>query len=265
MNSSSPGTPPFVDAPRGRVWGHVLVSLSACLLTVSILGSGVFLAYKIYQRYQLTTRVRSFISSLENRTPEELAERAAELKDRPRVAQHVLPELRRGLANARSDEQLSAMIEISKAFISHKSIERALFELRRDRREHIAGEAIAALAELEPPEYAAEVLGKSLQGAESGEVSQSVIDEACAGLLRQGAPGLAEMQRRLGELSVDRRVWIVGYVQAVGGPYRKAWLEMLSADAEPRVADAARMALAPAQTQRESAADPVARAGSMEH
>ena len=253
-----------MGAPRGSVWGHVFVSLSACLLTVSILGSAVFLAFKGYQRYQLKTKVRSFISSLENRTPEELADRAAELKERPKVAQHVLPELRRALGNARSDEQLVAMIEISRAFISHKSIERALFELRRDRREHVSGAAVAALADLEPPDYAAGVLGECLDGADAGEVSQSVIDEACAGLLRHGGPGLEAMRQRLGRLGVDRRIWLVGYVNTIGGPYRKAWLEMLSGDADPRVADAARMALSPPAAGGQQAADPMARAGSTE-
>lgn len=254
----------MMQPPRGTVWGHLFVSLSACLLTVSILGSAVFLAFKGYQRYQLSTRVRSFIDSLENRTPQELAERAAELKDRPKVAQHVLPELRRALGNARSDEQLAAMIEISRAFLSHKSIEKALFELRRDRREHVAGAAVAALSELEPPEYAAKVLGQCLEGADAGEISECVVDEACAGLLRQGGPGLEEMAGKISKLGVDRRIWIVGYVNTIGGPYRRAWLEMLAADGDARVASAARMALSPPAAQDKPAADPVAQAGSME-
>lgn len=226
------------------MWGHLLVSASACLLTVSILGSAVVLGYKAYRRYEMKSRVRGFISSLENRTPEELADRAEELKQRPKVAQYILPELKRAIANARSEGQLCAAIEISRAFISHHSIERALFELRRDPRETVASLAVSVLAQAQPPEHAAKLLGECLDGANAGEVADAVVDEVCAGLLRLGEPGLAEMKTRIGLLGPDRRVWIAGYVNAVGGPYRRLWLDMLLADAEPRVRDAAAKALA---------------------
>ncbi len=229
-------TPPV--RPSG-FWGHLLVSASACLLTVSILGSAVILVYKGYRRYELKTKVRTFISSLENRTPEELAERTEELKQRPKVAQHVLPELRNTLAAARSENQLRAAIEVSRAFLSHSGIRRALMDLRRDPREMVSAAAVSALAELEPPEAAAEALGNCLEGVDVGEVSDAAVDEICAGLLKLGGPGLDEMKKHIGRLSEDRRVWIVGYVNAVGSPYRRAWLELLKADPDARVQAAA--------------------------
>ncbi len=233
-----------IGGKSGGIWGHLLVSASACLLTVSIIGSAVVLIYKGYSRYELKAKVRTFISSLENRTQEELDERAAQLKERPKLAEHVLPELRRTLANATSERQLCAAIEISRAFLQNTRIERALFELRRDGRECVAGSAVHALTGLQPPEHSAEVLGKCLEGAESKLVVEAVIDEACAGLFALGEPGLEQIRKRLPDLSPERRAWLVGYVNAVGGPYRIRWLELLKADSDPAVRAKAEAALA---------------------
>ncbi len=228
----------------GGVWGHLLVSASACLLTVSIVGSGVVLVYKGYSRYELKAKVRTFIDSLENRTQEELDERSAQLKERPKLAEHVLPELRRTLAGARSERQLCAAIDISRAFLQNHKIEKALFELRRDGREGVSAAAVHALAGLQPPEHAADVLGKCLEGADTGLVVEAVIDEVCAGLFALGEPGLRQMRGRLAGLSAERRTWLVGYVTAVGGPHRKNWLELLRSDSDPTVRAKAEAALA---------------------
>ena len=228
----------------GGIGGHVLVSASACLLTVSIVGSGAFLIYKAYQRYETKTKVRAFIGSLENRTPEELADRVAVLKERPKLAEYVLPELRRTLASATSERQLCAAIEVSRAFLDNPRIGRSLFELRRDGRESVAGDAVRALAGLQPPEHAAEVLGKCLEGVDSGHVGEAVIDQACAGLFSLGEPGLQRMRERLPSLPPERRVWLVGYVNTVGGPYRINWLELLRSDSNATVRARATAALA---------------------
>lgn len=223
------------DSPTGShrpggIWGHVLVSVSACVLTVSIVGSAVVLVYKGYQRYELKTKVRNFIDSIENRSPQELAERSAELRDRPKVARYVLPELRRTLAGARSEKQLCAAIEISRGLLNHSSVERALFELRRDGRESVAASATSALANLEPPSRAAEVLGECIKGGATGEVGEAVIDEACAGLFRLGDNGTEVMKKHVDQLSADRRDWLAKYVVSVGGPGCDAWLRMLGKD-----------------------------------
>jgi hypothetical protein len=219
----------------GGVWGHLLVSASACLLTVSILGSGVFLVYKGYSRYQLKSKVRAIIDSLENRTQEELDQSAAQLKERPKLAEYVMPELRRTLVSSTSERQLCAAIEISRAFVQNHRIERALFELRRDGREGVAAGAVHALAGLQPPEHAAEVLGKCLDGAEAGLVVEAVVDEACAGLFALGDSGLRQVRPRLPNMPAERRAWLVGYVDSVGGPHRKSWLEMLRSDPDATV------------------------------
>lgn len=235
--------PSHTSGKPGRIWGHLLVSISACLLTVSIFGSGVFLVYKAYQRYETKSKVRAFIESLENRTPEELEDRCAQLKERPKLAEYVLPELRRTLASTTSERQLCAAIEVSRAFLDNPRIARALFELRRDGRESVSGDAVRALAGLQPPEHAGDVLGKCLEGAESGHVVEAVIDQVCAGLFSLGAPGLQRMRERLPSLSPERRVWLVGYVNTVGGPYRVSWLELLRSDPNATVRARAEAAL----------------------
>ena len=182
MDISSSQGPSQASGRPGGIWGHLLVSASACLLTVSIVGSAVFLFYKTYQRYETKSKVRAFIESLENRTPEELEDRVTQLKERPKLAEHVLPELRRTLASATSERQLCAAIEVASAFLDNPRIGRALFELRRDGRESVAADAVRALAGLQPPEHAAEVLGKCLEGVESGQVVEAVIDRFEAGV-----------------------------------------------------------------------------------
>lgn len=227
----------------------MLVSASACLLTVSIVGSTVFLLYKGYRRYELKGKVRNFIESLENRTAAELDERALELKERPGVAKYVLPELRKALAYPRSDDQIGAAIRISTAFLDHRGIEESLFRLRLDPREMVAGPAVAALSQMEPPERAIAVLGRCLDGVDEGVVSDAVIDEVCAGLCRLGDAGRVEMQRHLSKLSADRRLWLVGYVCEGGGPTMGPWLSMLARDGDLMVKSAAEGAIQDANAQ----------------
>jgi hypothetical protein len=224
------------------MWGHVLVSASACLLTISIFGSAAFLVYRVYDRQQTRSKVRASIASLENRTPEELAEHVARLRERTKLADIVLPELATALGQTRSEQQLCAAIELSRAFVGHRRIEKALFKLRKDSRESVAAAAVSALGELQPKEKAAATLGQCLEGADAGEVVPAVVDEACSGLIRLGDPGLVEMKKHLAALTPDRRVWIIEYLLAIGSPHRAAWLDLLCKDADPKVQAAAKEA-----------------------
>lgn len=234
---------------RGGPWGHFLVSASACILTVSIVGSGVFLVNRIYTRYEFRSRIREFLGSLENRTQQELEQSAAKLQERPKVVEQMLPELTATLRSARSEEQLCAAIRISRPFLGHKRIREALYELRADGRERVAATAIETLGGIEPPEQACEVLGRCLDDVSAGVLGPAATDRLCASLFELGTPGLSEIRSRLAKLSIDRRVWLVGYVATIGGPHRQAWLEMLKGDTEPRVQAAANQALAPAKAE----------------
>jgi hypothetical protein len=229
--------------PAG-VWGHLLVSASACILTVSIVGSAVFLTYRIYSRQQLRVKVQAFIGSLQNRTPQELEDRVTQLKQRPKLAEYVLPELRRTLRTTQSESQLRAAISLARAFLDDRKVESAVFGLRDDRRESISGAAVEALGRTQPPAHAAELLGRCLEGANAGQVSPAAVDAACAGLFALGGPGAGEMQKRLSVLSPARKSWLVGYVDSVGGPYRQTWLGWLAADENAAVRSAAKKALA---------------------
>ena len=237
------GTVPSSDGWRGSFLGHVLVAACACALTVAIAGSGAYLAYQFYRRHALNTQVRSVVTSLQNRTPAELAEQAARVKAKPKLARLVLPEVLASLRDSRSEQQQYSAIQILRAFLNHESVERALFELRQDGRETVAAAAVEALGELSPPAHAAEVLGRCLADVEKKTIVDAAIDEACAGLVRLGEVGREEMENRLLSLSVERRVWLVGYVQKKGGGRRRPWLQMLLLDEEERVRGAAAKAL----------------------
>lgn len=228
------------DEALGGVWNHVLVSLCACILTVSIVGSIIFLSWRLYERRQLKRRVEIFVSSLENRTPAELADRATKLRERPKVARHVLPEIAKSIAWSPSEQQQRAAVEIARAFLDNENVEKALLKLRSDARESVAATAVEVLSGLQPPQHAADVLGRCLTDAQTG----AAVDEACDGLLRLGDVGRLEMERHLSDLSTGRRMWLVGYVESVGGAHTDSWLKMLRRDPDDRVSTLAIEALA---------------------
>lgn len=227
-------------APRGGSFvGHLLVSICACVLTVSIVGSALFLVWRVIERRELRSKVQAFVSSLENRTSQELADRAADLKAYPKVARHILPEIVRTIRSDKSEGRQRAAIEISKAFLDKESIIKTLFELRRDPRESIAAAAVQVLSELQPVSRAADLMGQCAVDAKTA----SACDEACAALFRLGDAGLAEARRRVSSLSPGRRRWIVAYAAAHPGPQQGDWLLLMSQDAEQSIRSAALEAL----------------------
>jgi hypothetical protein len=231
---------------RNLWWGDVLVAGCACLLTVAILGSGAYLAWKMWERHEVNTSVRSFVSSLQNRTPAELDERTAQLRSLPKVARYVVPEIRRTLREANSEAQMCAAIQIARAFVNDNSIKKSLFRLRRDEREGVAAAAVEALSRLTPPELAAGMLGECTVSDAHTPVCPAVLDEVCAGLIRLGAVGRTEMQKRLATFSVDRRVWLARYLKETDVGDRAEWLGLLRADADATVRAAAEDAAEPA-------------------
>lgn len=233
MNGTRQGNP--VASPgRESAWGHVLVAVSACVLTVSIVGSVVYLSFRAYERYQYRERVRVFVSALGNRSDAELDEIADQLKSKKKLAKYVLPELLDVVRESGSERRQVAAIRVSRGLINKNRVRDALFSLRNDPRESVAASAVGGLAAIRPPEKAAELLGQCL-----AVVSGSVVDEACAGLVRQGEAGRVEYVRRAGMLSVDRRVWLVGYVRVHGGDDIEAWMTLFREDAEAKVREAA--------------------------
>lgn len=220
-------------------FGPILVATTACILTVTILGSIGILGWRFYDRWQLRQRVRDIVSSLQNRTPEELAERAEQLKEHPKVARYVLPQIREAIARSPSEQQQWSAIRIAEAFIDDASMEESLYRLRSSPRERVAAEATRILSLVEPDQRAANLLGNCLTDAKCG----AVVDEACAGMIRLGEPGRIEMQKHLSELNVGRRLWLVRYVNEKGGTNRESWLQMLAKDEDSSVRTAATIAL----------------------
>jgi hypothetical protein len=215
-----------------------MVAVSACVLTVSIAGSIIYLSWKAYDRHRYRERVAAFVSSLEHRTDAELAANVEQLREKPKLARYILPEILKSVGQSRSERQQIAAIRVACAFLDHQRIRDALMDLRNSPRESVAAVAMEALSQVQPPQRAAELLGRATDVS-----TGAVIDEVCAGLVRLGDVGRTEMQRQLPRFSVDRRVWLVGYIVEHGGGDRSAWLQMLKTDPEARVSDAASKAL----------------------
>lgn len=251
---------PATTPRQSAFLGHILVAVGACFLTVAIFGSAIFLIYRIYHKYQLRAQVREVVASLENRTPEELAETATEVRRRPKMARLILPEVLHSLRNSRSERQQYSTIQVLRFFVADEEveveIEKTLFRLRRDSRATVAAAAVEALGDLQPPEHAAAILGKVLADAQAESVTPAAVDEACAALIRLGEVGRLAIEPHLPGLSVDRRVWLVRYIDRNGGKQRTAWLELLLRDAEARVRAAAETALRPQSGSQKTTAAP---------
>lgn len=229
---------------KGGWLGDVFVAACACALTVSIVGSAVYLSWRLYNRHHYSDLAAQFVASLQNRTPAELEKQVDDLKARPKVARYVLPELRNALRQNRSEQDVCAVIRISGAFVDDNKIRDALFRLRRDPRESVAANAVEALKGVQPAADAAALLGECLEPYDDVAAAPAVVDRVCAGLIDLGPQGLSEMKRRISRLSVNRRIWLVGYVNHANPPNRLAWLEMLAADKDESVRSAASVALA---------------------
>ncbi len=231
--------PTALKKPVENLWGHLLVSACACILTITIVGSMVYLGWRIYDRYEMKASVRRFVSSLENRTPDEIADYASELRYKPKIVRYFVPEIVAAIRGEGPERQRRAAIQLSRAFVSHDRVQKALLALRSDPNESIASAAVEALGGVGPPERAAELLGACLADARSA----AALDEACAALYRLGEPGRAEIEKRRDELSVSRRVWLVRFSVENPAPHQRAWLKMLESDPVVEVREAAGAAL----------------------
>jgi len=224
-----------VKPPTGgkSVAGDVLVAASACILTISIAGSAVYLGYRAYDKRVQQARVDVFVNSLEHRSVAELATDAEQLRGKPKLAKYVLPRILSSIRTENDERRQIASIRIAWAFLDNLKVRRTLLDMRRSSRESVAAAAVDALAHISPPAEAAEWLGRCLDVS-----TGAVIDAVCAGLVSLGDVGRSEMRSRMAQLSVDRRIWLAGYVTAQPIDDRDKWLDLLAQDAEPRVREA---------------------------
>lgn len=227
------------------------MAVCACILTVSIVGSIMWLSWRAYERHEYRGRVRSFVSSLENRTDQELDDVTQKLRVKKKLARYVLPQLLETVRGGMSERQRIAAIRVCSAFLDKNRIRTVLVALATDagQTETVAGNAVMVLSEVEPPERAAELLGRCLSPPPGQRALSTVVDEACAGLLRLGEPGRREAERRVPALSEVRRLWLVGFVGRHGAENRESWLEMLNNDESERVRAAAAEALRTANSE----------------
>lgn len=219
---------------------HLFVGAMACLLTVSIAGSGLYFAARWREKQQERARIEAFVDGLSQRSAAELAETVRQLRVKPALAARVLPVVLLRLKAAGSGTDGLGVVRVAAAFAAEEpAVAAALFAARRSVNEAVAAEAVAAMAEIRPVDVAAERLGVCIEDA----ACPAVVDVACEGLLDLGAAGRAEMKRRLGSLSVDRRHWLVGLIAARRPVEVTEWLGMLTADDARDVADRARATL----------------------
>lgn len=219
--------------PRKGIGGDILVAVSACILTVSIAGSAVYLGYRAYDRRIQQERVDAFVNSLEHRTLAELAADAEQLHSKPKLAKYVLPRILASIRTENDERRQIASMRIAWAFLDVPKVRKTLHDMRVSPQESVAAAAVEALAHITQPADAAKALGQCLDVS-----TGAVIDAVCAGLVSLNEHGRAVMKEKLGQFSVDRRVWIAGYIAAHEVDDRDKWLDLLAADSEPRVREA---------------------------
>ncbi len=219
--------------PRKGIGGDILVAVSACILTVSIAGSAVYLGYRAYDRRAQQERVDAFVNSLEHRTAAELAADAEQLHSKPRLAKYVLPRILASIRTENDERRQIASMRIAWAFLENPKVRRTLHDMRASERESVAAAAVEALGHITPPADAAQALGECLDVS-----TGAVVDAVCAGLVSLNEHGRAVMKAKLGSFSVDRRVWIAGYIASHSVDNRDKWLDLLSLDTDARVRDA---------------------------
>lgn len=238
--------------PRKGIGGDILVAASACILTISIAGSAVYLGYRAYDRRVQQERVDAFVNSLEHRSAAELATDADQLRSKPRLARYVLPRIMASIRTENDERRQIASMRIAWAFLDNQKVRRTLHEMRTSPRESVAAAAVEALAHIAPPAEAAKALGDCLDVG-----TGAVVDAVCAGLVSLNEHGREVMNRKLGLFSIDRRVWIAGYIASHPVDDRDKWLNLLAADPDSRVreaVDAARKAPLPAATTQPAGA-----------
>jgi len=219
--------------PRKGIGGDILVAASACILTISIAGSAVYLGYRAYDRRVQQERVDAFVNSLEHRSAAELAADAEQLRSKPKLAKYVLPRILSSIRTENDERRQIASMRIAWAFLDNQKVRRTLHDMRTSSRESVAAAAVEALAHIMPPDEAAKALGDCLDVG-----TGAVVDAVCAGLVSLNEHGRTVMNQKLGQFSIDRRVWIAGYIASHPVDDRDKWLNLLAADPDSRVRDA---------------------------
>jgi len=219
----------------------MFVMLASTVLTITILGSAVYLGVRFYEKKRREREIQNFVQALPNRSPAELAEQARELHQRKGVQQYLLPEIRRTMLAGQTEQQRWSAIRISEAFLESNGIRKTLGRIAGYPQERLAAEATRVLSQAKPPETAAELMTTCLKDA----ICPAVVDEACAAFYRLGDVGLNSIQQCADELSIGRKLWLVRYVSEQGdSDQQRQWLGWLAKAADESVQQAAQAAIA---------------------
>jgi len=221
--------------------GPVFVMLASTVLTITILGSAVYLGVRFYEKKRREREIQNFVQALPNRSPAELAEQARELQQRKGVQQYLLPEIRRTMLAGQTEQQRWSAIRISEAFLESKGVRKTLRRTARLPQERLAAEATRVLSRAKPPEAAAELMTTCLKDA----ICPAVVDEACAAFYDLGEVGLNSITQCADELSSGRKLWLVRYVaEQERTDNQQQWLAWLSKASDEAVQEAARASIA---------------------
>ena len=208
------------------------IAVMSCILTVAILGSGIFLYVRWQRSRDEQARITTFVNGLQNLSPEQLRTSADELSKRPRMARRVLPRVMgRARGRATPAERLAAVRFLARFAGDRPDVADALYGLRRNADEGVAAEAAAALAAITPRDAAAARLASCLDAPAQPAVVDVVIDE----LLKLDSTGRAALEARMPLLSPDRRMWVVGLVMDRRPADHRQWLELFAADPDADV------------------------------
>ena len=236
--------------PRKSGWlGPIFVTVASAILTITILGSAVYLGVRFYEKRRRETEIQSFVHSLPNRSPDELAAQAEQLQQRKGVRRYLLPEIQRTMLTGPTEQQRWSAVRISEAFLESKGIRKTLVRIStlppESVQERVAAEATRVLGKVRPPEEAARLIRSCL----SANSCPAVVDEVCAALFGLGPVGLETAKACSMELSEGRKLWLVRYISEQGDIERqREWLNWLAANDHAAVAKAATDALSTLKT-----------------
>jgi len=221
--------------------GPIFVMLASTILTITILGSAVYLGVRFYEKKRREREIQNFVQALPNRSPAELAEQARELQQRKGVQQYLLPEIRRTMLAGQTEQQRWSAVRISEAFLESKGVRKTLSRIAAFPQERLAAEATRVLSRAQPPELAAELMTNCLKNA----ICPAVVDEVCAALYDLGEVGFNSITQCSDELSVGRKLWLVRYVsEQERSESQQKWLAWLSKASDDAVQQAARDSIA---------------------
>src|SRR5262245_30710669 len=109
MSTSTPASP---EPREPGLLARAAMIVLACVLTVSIAGSALFLWQARSRAHDRYARIQKFVDRLGLLSPQEIAERAAALRETPEDARRVIPAVLKRLRHERSPRLRLACVRL---------------------------------------------------------------------------------------------------------------------------------------------------------